>query len=91
MARLFVALVALGYGHGLASLGWIRSEPLFDSFHALLATGALIGLVAAWWIGRGMAEVDEPDPQDRIAHLACAGAGLLLALASGAAGIAILP
>jgi hypothetical protein len=89
LARWFVSLVTLGYGFGLVSMGWIRSEPLFDSFHSIFASGALIGVVVAWLLGRQLERVDAPEV--RTVHPIWGGVGLLLALLAAAAGIAILP
>ena len=89
LARPFVAVVVLGYLLGLASMGLLRGEPPLRSFHALLTTGALTGVVSAYLLGRRLER--RPSPWVRTAHLICGAVGLLLALAAGVAGIAILP
>ena len=89
LARTFVASVALGYPLGLVSLGLLRSEPVFASLHSIFASGALCGLVGAYLLGRRLER--RPTPLCRTVHLICGSVGLLLALAAGVAGIAILP
>jgi hypothetical protein len=67
----------------------LRGEPLFDSVHAVFATGALTGLVLAFALGKHLQT--EPASTIRAVHLGCGAVGLLLALAAAVAGIAILP
>jgi hypothetical protein len=89
LGRIFVATVVLGYGSGPASLGLLRSEPILDSFHFLLATGALIGLVSAYVVGKILE--GRLDSRLRTLHLVCGSLGLLLAIVAGVAGMSILP
>jgi hypothetical protein len=89
LGRVFVAAVVLGYGAGPASLGLLRSEPVLDSFHFLLATGGLIGLLSAYVLGKILE--GRLDSRLRALHLVCGSVGLLLAIVAGVAGMAILP
>ena len=89
VGQVFVALIVVGYGSGLLSMGRLRAEPLFDSVHALFTTGALTALVLAFALGKHLQH--RPASALRSVHLACGAAGLLLALAAAVAGVAILP
>lgn len=89
LGRVFVAAAVLGYASGPASLGLLRSEPILQSFHSLLATGALVGLVSAYVLGKILE--GRLDSRLRTLHLACGSLGLLLAIVAGVAGMAILP
>jgi hypothetical protein len=89
LARVVVVLAILGFGSGLVSLGWLRGKDLFESVHAWLATGALVGFSTGGALGlalerRGRGPI-------RTWHALTAGAGLLLGLAAAMAGFAILP
>jgi uncharacterized membrane protein len=89
LARVLVVLAMLGFGSGLVSMGWLREKPLFDSVHAWLASGALIGFCTGGALGlrlerRGRGRI-------RALHALAASAGLLLGLAAAIAGFAILP
>lgn len=88
--RWFVGLAGLGFASGLASMTFLRDEPVFDSVHALLASGALLGLLGGGALGLRL-ERGPVGPGVRLAHALLGSAGLLLGLAAGAAGIAILP
>lgn len=89
LAHWVVPLVLLGWGAGLASMGWLRAKPVFESVHFPLASAAMLGIAAAGVIGllleRGHAM------RARSAHALLGGAGVLLALAAAVAGMAILP
>jgi len=89
VARVVVVLASAGFASGLASMAFLRDKPLFTSFHAWLATGALTGFTVGGALGlalerRGRAPV-------RRWHALIASAGLLLGLAAAVAGFAILP
>ncbi len=89
LARVLVVLAVLGFGSGLVSMGWLREKPLFDSVHAWLASGALVGFssggaLGLWLERRGRGSI-------RTWHALTASAGLLLGLAAAVAGFAILP
>lgn len=89
LARVVVVLALLGFGSGLASMGWLRGKDLFESVHAWLATGALIGFTGGGALGlalerRGRGPI-------RTWHALTASVGLLLGLAAAMAGFAILP
>jgi hypothetical protein len=89
LARILVVLAALGFGSGLASLGWLRGKHVFESVHAWLATGALVGFCAGGALGLAL-ERRGRGPL-RTWHALTASAGLLLGLAAAMAGFAILP
>jgi hypothetical protein len=89
LARLFVPLVLLGYGTGLLSMAFLRRDPVFDSVHALLTSGATAAFVCAYFLGRRLEA--NPSGVIRTAHLVCGAGGLLVSLAAAIAGIAILP
>jgi hypothetical protein len=89
LAQVFVALIVVGYGSGLLSMGRLRAEPLFDSVHAIFTTGALVGFVLAFALGKQLQH--RPGSALRTVHVACGAVGLLLGLAAAVAGIAILP
>jgi len=89
LARVVVVLALVGFGSGLVSMGWLRGKDLFESVHAWLATGALVGFSAGGALGlalerRGRGPI-------RSLHALTASAGLLLGLAAAMAGFAILP
>ena len=88
-ARVLVLLAVLGFGAGLGSMAWLRAEPVLESLHSLLAGLALFGLVLGGGLGLRLERF--PDARLRLIHSLCAGAGVLLALAAGLAGLAILP
>ena len=90
LARIFVGLVVLGFGAGLASMGWLRGEPLFESVHALLVSGVLASLLGAATLGHRLERGGGPG-WIRPAHLVLGAGGLLLALTAAIAGFAILP
>ena len=89
LARIFVALAVVGFGLGLASMGLLRGEPIFESVHSILVTAALGALLLAAGLGLGL----ERGRVIRLrnVHALCGAGGLLLALAAGAAAFAILP
>ncbi len=89
LGRSFVLLVALGFSAGLASLGLLRREPLFESVHFVFASAALLTLGATYLVGRRLER--SPTPGLRAAHRLCGGLGLLFAMGAAAAGLAILP
>jgi uncharacterized membrane protein YcfT len=89
LAKPFVVLVAIGYGSGLASMGWIRGNAVYESPHAILTTAALAALLAAGLLGLRLER--RPGATARGVHLACGATGMLLALAAAAAGFDILP
>ena len=90
LARIYVGLVVLGFGAGLASMGWLRGEPLFESVHALLVSGVLTSLLGAATLGHRLERGGGPG-WIRPAHLVLGAGGLLLALTAAIAGFAILP
>jgi hypothetical protein len=89
LARVVVGLAILGFGAGLASMGWLRGKAVFESVHAWLATGALLGFLAGGSLGLAL-ERRAPG-HTRTWHALTASAGLLLGLAAAVAGFAILP
>ncbi len=90
LARIFVALVVLGFGVGLASMGWLRGEPVFESVHSILVSGVLVSLLLAATLGWSLEQRGGPR-WIRTAHLILGAGGLLLALAAAVAAFAILP
>ncbi len=90
LARLFVALVVLGFGAGLASMGWLRGEPVFESVHSILVSGVLGSLLLAASLGLLLERPAGPR-RVRSAHLILGAGGLLLALTAAIAGFALLP
>ena len=90
LARIFVALVVLGFGVGLASMGWLRGEPVFESVHSILVSGVLVSLLLAATLGLLLERRGGPR-WIRTAHLTLGAGGLLLALAAAVAAFAILP
>jgi hypothetical protein len=89
LARVVVLLAIAGFASGLASMAFLRGKPVFNSFHAWLASGALAGFCMGGSLGlalerRGRAPL-------RNWHALVASAGLLLGLAAAVAGFAILP
>lgn len=88
LARGFAALILLGYAAGLASMGWLREEALFQSVHFSLVTAALLGLGVAVILGFSLER--RPSGPRRTAHALVGAVGLLLALLGAAAGMAIL-
>lgn len=89
VAKVVVVLAALGFAAGLASMGVLRGKAVFESVHAWLALGALLGFTAGGALGlrlerRGRSSV-------RNWHAVTASVGLLLGLAAAFAGWAILP
>ncbi len=90
LARLFVALVVLGFGAGLASMGWLRGEPVFESVHSILVSGVLVSLLLAASLGLLLERPAGPR-WVRSAHLILGAGGLLLALTAAIAGFALLP
>ena len=89
LARVVVVCALLGFGSGLASMGWLRGKHIFDSVHAWLATGALLGFLAGGALGLVLERRGRPPT--RTWHALTASAGLLLGLAAAVAGFAILP
>jgi hypothetical protein len=88
-ARIFLALVAVGFVAGLASMAFLREKPVFGSVHAALTSAALVGFAAGGYLGLRL-ERDLRSPL-RGLHAIGASLGLLLALAAAVAGFAILP
>ncbi len=89
LAKVFVPLAALGFATGPASMTWLRGKDVFDSVHSLLALAAVSGLIAGGLLGLRLER--QADHRIRALHSICAGIGLLIGLATGVAGIAILP
>ena len=89
LARIFVTLVLLGFGAGLASLGWLRGEALFESVHAVLVSGVTLSLLGAALLGRGLER--GAGARVRSVHVLLGAGGLLLALTAAIAGFALLP
>jgi hypothetical protein len=89
LGRIFVALIVLGFGAGLVSMGWLRQKALFESVHSRLVTGVLVGLLLAAAFGLWLERSE--DDRVRGIHLSFAAGGLLLALTAAVAGFAILP
>jgi hypothetical protein len=89
LARVVVVLAALGFGSGLASMGLLRGKAVFDSVHAWLTSGALVGLLVGGALGLALEKRSESPV--RGLHAFLASAGLLLGLAAAVAGFAILP
>ena len=89
LARVVVVLALLGFASGLASMGWLRGKALFESVHAWLATGALVGFSAGGALGLAL-ERRGRGPF-RPWHALTASVGLLLGLAAAVAAFAILP
>jgi hypothetical protein len=89
LGRVFLVALVIGYASGLGSLGGLRGEPLFASFHFLLTSGALSSVTAAYVLGRRLERAGTA--RVRRVHVICGSTGLLLGLAAAAAGLAILP
>jgi hypothetical protein len=89
LARVFAVLIVVGFGAGLASMGWLRGKPVLDSFHALLALAAGSGLLLAAALGLRLERGAEPPT--RTLHALFGAVGLLLALTAAVAGFSILP
>ncbi|MFQ5512851.1 MAG: DUF4079 family protein [Myxococcota bacterium] len=89
LARIFVPLVVLGFGAGAASMGLLRGRPLFESFHGGLVLVAGPALLLAGLLGLRLER--RPHAGSREIHALLGALGLLLALAAGVAGFAILP
>jgi hypothetical protein len=88
LARLFVVLVALGFGSGLYSMGVLREKPVFGSVHAWVTTTALLGFLAAGALGFQLER--NPRSGARGPHALTGGGALLIAFAAAVAGFAIL-
>jgi uncharacterized membrane protein YfcA len=90
LGKLAVPLLVVGFGAGIASMAWVRSgEPLAESVHFRLALPALLGFCVGGWLGLRLER--GAGPKVRQLHAWFAALGLLLGLATGAAGMAILP
>jgi hypothetical protein len=89
LARVVVTLALLGFGSGLASMGWLRGKAVFESVHAWLASGALVGFLAGGALGLALERRGRRPT--RTWHALTASAGLLLGMAAAVAGFAILP
>lgn len=89
IARPFVLLILVGYASGLSSMWWLRPEEPMESVHFWLASAATLGFTAAGALGLWLERHASADA--RAVHLACGGAGLLLALGAVFAAFAILP
>ena len=90
LGRLAVPLLILGFGAGLASMAWLRpAEPLAESVHFRLALPAVVGLAAGGFFGLRLERGARG--ATRGLHAWLAALGLLLGLAAGVAGFAILP
>lgn len=88
LARILVALVAVGFGSGLYSMGVLRDKPVFGSVHAWITTAALAGFLVAAALGFQLER--NPRSEARGAHALVGGAALLFAFAAAVAGFAIL-
>jgi hypothetical protein len=89
LAKIAVPLVVAGFGSGLYSMGFLRDKTLFNSVHAWLALGALLGFSGGGALGLWLERhLDQPI---RELHALTASAGLLCGLAAAIAGLAILP
>ena len=89
LARVVVILAIAGFGSGLVSMAFLRDKPLFTSFHAWLASGALGGFSAGGSLGLALERRGRGPLRNW--HALTASAGLLLGLAAAVAGFAILP
>ncbi|HXX47400.1 MAG TPA: DUF4079 family protein [Myxococcota bacterium] len=89
LARVVVILAIAGFGSGLVSMAFLRDKPLFTSFHAWLASGALAGFSAGGSLGLALERRGRGPLRNW--HALTASAGLLLGLAAAVAGFAILP
>ena len=90
LGRLAVPLLVAGFATGIASMAWLRpGEPLAESVHFRLAVPAILGLCAGGWLGLRLEK--GADLRVRRLHAWLGALGLLLGLATGAAGMAILP
>lgn len=86
--RWAVLFVPLGLVSGIATMAW-RGEPLLESVHFRLATGAVIGLCSGG--GLGLLLERGAGPALRGLHALSGTTGLLLGLAAAMAGWEILP
>lgn len=90
LGRIAVPLLVAGFAAGIASMAWLRpGEPLAESVHFRLAVPAILGLAGGGWLGLRLER--GAGPRGRQLHAWLAALGLLLGLATGAAGMAILP
>ncbi len=85
-----MGLIVLGFGAGLASMGWLRGKPVFESVHAVLVSTVLLSLLGAAALGLRLERRGDARAVRR-AHLILGAGGLLLGLAAAIAGLAILP
>ena len=89
LARPLVLLVAAGYLSGIASMVWLRRDPALESVHFWLATLATLCIGLAGTLGLRLER--RVSDRARSIHLACGGAGLLIAIGAALAAFAILP
>lgn len=88
-ARIFLLLVGVGFCSGLASMAFLRDQPVFSSVHALLTSLALAGVLVGGTLGVKL----EKNLRStlRAPHAVIASGGLLFGFAALVAGFAILP
>ena len=89
LAPVVVLLVELGFLSGLASMAFLRERTPFQSLHAWLASGALLGFAGGGALGLALERRGRPSLRNW--HALAASAGLLFGLAAAVAGFAILP
>lgn len=81
LAKIAIAVIALGFAGGPISMFFLRNRPLFESGHALFATGSLALFAVAAFLGRRLeqgARVSR-DHHALVAILAVLSAGLAFA------------
>lgn len=89
LAKLLVALLALGWTGGLASMVLLRNQGMFESIHWPFGTTALLLIIAAGALGLRMERAHTPG--QRSLHATLGALGMLLALGATVAGMSILP
>ena len=88
LAKLAVAMVAVGFFAGLASTMWLRGWGVFTTAHGLVSSGALLLFLATARVGRQL-ETGEARRPDLHAGLALAAVGA--AVAAFFTGFVLLP
>lgn len=90
LGRSAVPLAIAGFGLGLASMAWLRpGQAPAGSVHFALALPAIVGLAAGGALGLRLER--GASPATRRWHAWLGALGLVLGLAAGVAGLAILP
>ena len=89
LAKLLIALVAVGWASGVASMVLLRNQSMFESIHWPFGSSSLVLLAVAGAIGLQLERGRWLDR--RVAHAAFGALGMLFALGAAVAGMSILP